>query len=81
MPCALPHPTDHPHASLRKTVGGGGGHPGAEENKTSTPGWEQQALDGRKIFIDHVTKPTHYDPPGFEPAPLGQQVTRIANML
>ena len=45
------------------------GRLGAKENKTSTPGWEHQALDGRKIFIDHVTKPTYYEPPGFKPAP------------
>ena len=63
--------------------GGGGGLRNTEKSKTSTPGCEHKALDGRKIFTDHVTKPTHYNPPGIEPAPPppGQRATRIATML
>ena len=39
---------------LVKDVGGRGS--GAEK-PTSTPGWERMALDGRKTFSGHVTKP------------------------
>ena len=60
---------------------GWGGLPGTEENKTTTPRWVHKALDGTKIFIDHVMKPAHYDPLGIEPAPRGQRATRIATML
>ena len=70
MLCALPLPSAHPHASLLKLVGLGGGA-APLKIKTSNPGWELKALDGRKIFIDHVTKPAHYDPPGIEPGPPG----------
>ena len=28
-----------------------------------------QAPDGSKIFVDHNTKPTHYEPPGFKSIP------------
>ena len=56
---------------------GGGGGAGLRAKRQE----KGKTLDGRKIFIDHNTKPTYFDPPpGIEPGPSGQRTTPVATM-
>ena len=34
-----------------------------------------------EMFMDHDTKPTHYEPPGFEPTPRKSEAGRLSTMV
>ena len=54
-----------------------GRHSGNTPNVDSSVG----SPEGSEMFMDHDTKPTHYEPPGFEPTPRNPEAGCLSAMV